>query len=180
MKLVFGPDFPAAPPKGYFITPIFHPNVSKTGEICVNTLKKDWKADCKLSHILMVCAAEIPSLGTAHCPFPCFSRRFWMPDCQDAVPGARGRVRAVGVCAVVCGRGSKGRQWRRKRAPTSHTALKTELHHKTGLPVAFPPPSKNSAASAHRRARMRPNFGNRLHEGFWPICRAPPAPAIWC
>jgi len=27
MKLVFGPDFPSAPPKGYFITPIFHPNV---------------------------------------------------------------------------------------------------------------------------------------------------------
>ena len=28
--------------------------VAKNGEICVNTLKKDWKADCKLSHILMV------------------------------------------------------------------------------------------------------------------------------
>lgn len=54
MKLVFGPDFPSAPPKGYFITPIFHPNVAKNGEICVNTLKKDWKSDCKLSHILMV------------------------------------------------------------------------------------------------------------------------------
>ena len=39
---------------GYFLTRIFHPNISKTGEICVNTLKKDWKADCKLSHILMV------------------------------------------------------------------------------------------------------------------------------
>ena len=54
MKLVYGPDFPSAPPKGYFITPIFHPNVAKNGEICVNTLKKDWKSDCKLSHILMV------------------------------------------------------------------------------------------------------------------------------
>ena len=54
MKLVFGPDFPSAPPKGYFITPIFHPNVAKNGEICVNTLKKDWTSDCKLSHILMV------------------------------------------------------------------------------------------------------------------------------
>jgi ubiquitin-protein ligase len=54
MRLVFGPDFPSAPPKGFFITPIFHPNVAKNGEICVNTLKKDWKADCKLSHILMV------------------------------------------------------------------------------------------------------------------------------
>ena len=54
IKLLFGPEFPAVPPKGFFLTPIFHPNVSKTGEICVNTLKKDWKSDCKLSHILMV------------------------------------------------------------------------------------------------------------------------------
>lgn len=59
MRLVFGPDFPAAPPKGVFVTPIFHPNVSKQGEICVNTLKKDWKADCKLSHILMVCSSRL-------------------------------------------------------------------------------------------------------------------------
>ena len=28
--------------------------MAKNGEICVNTLKKDWKSDCKLSHILMV------------------------------------------------------------------------------------------------------------------------------
>ena len=27
---------------GYFLTKIFHPNVSEKGEICVNTLKKDW------------------------------------------------------------------------------------------------------------------------------------------
>ena len=54
IKLVFGHDFPSAPPKGFFITPIFHPNIAKNGEICVNTLKKDWKSDCKLSHILLV------------------------------------------------------------------------------------------------------------------------------
>ena len=35
-------DFPAVPPKGYFITKIFHPNISTRGEICVNTLKKEW------------------------------------------------------------------------------------------------------------------------------------------
>lgn len=43
MHLVIGPEFPAAPPKGYFSTKIFHPNVSSEGEICVNVLKKDWK-----------------------------------------------------------------------------------------------------------------------------------------
>ena len=54
-ELCAGPDFPAAPPKGYFITPLFHPNVSKAGDICVNTLKKDWQSGCTLRHILVVC-----------------------------------------------------------------------------------------------------------------------------
>jgi ubiquitin-conjugating enzyme E2 S len=54
MKLVLGKNFPSEPPKGYFITKIFHPNVSKNGEICVNTLKKDWKAELGIKHILLV------------------------------------------------------------------------------------------------------------------------------
>jgi ubiquitin-protein ligase len=42
-KLVIGYDFPQTPPKGYFLTKIFHPNVATpSGEICVNTLKRDW------------------------------------------------------------------------------------------------------------------------------------------
>jgi len=53
-KLVLGGDFPSAPPKAYFMTKIFHPNVSKAGEICVNTLKKDWVASHGISHVLMV------------------------------------------------------------------------------------------------------------------------------
>ena len=39
---------------GRFITKIFHPNVSKQGEICVNTLKKDWKPEYGIGHILTV------------------------------------------------------------------------------------------------------------------------------
>eukprot|EP01137_Pigoraptor_chileana_P009679 Opistho-2@58293 len=53
MKLVLCNDFPQAPPKGFFITKIFHPNVSSSGEICVNTLKKDWKPDLGMKHILL-------------------------------------------------------------------------------------------------------------------------------
>ena len=37
---------------GFFLTKIFHPNISKTGDICVNTLKKDWKSDLGLDHVL--------------------------------------------------------------------------------------------------------------------------------
>ncbi|KAM4703812.1 ubiquitin-conjugating enzyme E2 S [Rhinophrynus dorsalis] len=53
MKLILGKDFPAAPPKGYFLTKIFHPNVSTNGEICVNVLKKDWKAELGIRHVLL-------------------------------------------------------------------------------------------------------------------------------
>lgn len=78
VKFKFTEEFPAAPPKckqtrsllhirhpnqhftktrhlnlGWFITKIFHPNVSKQGEICVNTLKKDWKKEYGIAHILV-------------------------------------------------------------------------------------------------------------------------------
>jgi ubiquitin-conjugating enzyme E2 S len=37
------------------LTKIFHPNIRQpTGEICVNTLKKDWKPSHGLRHVLMV------------------------------------------------------------------------------------------------------------------------------
>jgi ubiquitin-conjugating enzyme E2 S len=54
IKLVFCEEFPAKPPKGLFVSRIFHPNVSREGEICVNTLKRDWKASCTLRHVLLV------------------------------------------------------------------------------------------------------------------------------
>ncbi|KAL0272260.1 UNVERIFIED_CONTAM: hypothetical protein PYX00_005305 [Menopon gallinae] len=53
VKLALGKDFPQTPPKGFFLTKIFHPNVAKNGEICVNTLKKDWNPDLSIKHILL-------------------------------------------------------------------------------------------------------------------------------
>lgn len=37
------------------VTKIFHPNISKTGEICVDTLKKGWKKEYGVGHVLIVC-----------------------------------------------------------------------------------------------------------------------------
>lgn len=54
VKLTLGKGFPVEPPKAYFLTKIFHPNVAPNGEICVNTLKKDWKSDLGIKHILLV------------------------------------------------------------------------------------------------------------------------------
>ncbi|GAC98540.1 ubiquitin-conjugating enzyme E2 [Pseudozyma hubeiensis SY62] len=45
-------DFPTHPPRCTFSTPIFHPNVSRTGEICVSSLKKDWKKEYGIERIL--------------------------------------------------------------------------------------------------------------------------------
>jgi hypothetical protein len=47
---------------GYFVTRIFHPNVAKNGEICVNTLKKDWKPTLGLRHVLLVQSCPLADL----------------------------------------------------------------------------------------------------------------------
>ena len=64
-------DYPSAPPKGYFLTRIYHPNISKAGEICVNTLKKDWSSDLGIGHVLQARAPLLLRLAraTPHRPF---------------------------------------------------------------------------------------------------------------
>ncbi|KAJ3041985.1 hypothetical protein HDV00_008276 [Rhizophlyctis rosea] len=53
VQLKLGPHFPQAPPKGYFLTKIFHPNISPSGQICVNTLKKDWTSTSSLEYVFL-------------------------------------------------------------------------------------------------------------------------------
>ncbi|GIL43546.1 hypothetical protein Vafri_1249 [Volvox africanus] len=53
MRLTLPGDFPASPPKGFFITKVFHPNVSTSGDICVNVLKRDWTSETTLRHVFM-------------------------------------------------------------------------------------------------------------------------------
>lgn len=80
LKLVLGSQYPTVPPRGawfapprpcaltripapgFFLTKIFHPNVSEAGDICVNALKRDWKPDLTLGHILKViwCLLIVP------------------------------------------------------------------------------------------------------------------------
>jgi len=55
LKLVLGAEFPTSPPRGFFLTKIYHPNVDiTTGAICVNTLKRDWSSETTFSYILSV------------------------------------------------------------------------------------------------------------------------------
>nr|CAI5826605.1 unnamed protein product [Callosobruchus analis] len=67
VKLSLGKSFPTEPPKAYFLTKIFHPNVAANGEICVNTLKRDWKSDLGIKHILLTikCLLIVPNAESA-------------------------------------------------------------------------------------------------------------------
>lgn len=67
VKLMLGKDFPQLPPKAYFLTKIFHPNVAANGEICVNTLKKDWRPQLGIKHILLTikCLLIVPNAESA-------------------------------------------------------------------------------------------------------------------
>ncbi|CAH1119102.1 unnamed protein product [Phaedon cochleariae] len=67
VKLTLGKGFPTEPPKAHFLTKIFHPNVAPNGEICVNTLKKDWKSDLGIKHILLTikCLLIVPNAESA-------------------------------------------------------------------------------------------------------------------
>lgn len=63
VKLKIPNNFPNTAPKGIFLTKIFHPNISEQGEICVNTLKRDWNPkNWSLSNLFQVikCLLIIP------------------------------------------------------------------------------------------------------------------------
>ena len=62
MKLVLSEDYPNSPPRGFFLTKIFHPNVATNGDIYVNTLKKDWNSQVTIKHVLQVirCLLIVP------------------------------------------------------------------------------------------------------------------------
>eukprot|EP00930_Biecheleria_cincta_P070529 TRINITY_DN58167_c0_g1_i1.p1 TRINITY_DN58167_c0_g1~~TRINITY_DN58167_c0_g1_i1.p1 ORF type:complete len:205 (+),score=47.12 TRINITY_DN58167_c0_g1_i1:150-764(+) len=63
VKICLGAEFPQQPPRAVVLTKIFHPNISPTGEVCVNTLKRDWDpANWSIGHILQVirCLLIVP------------------------------------------------------------------------------------------------------------------------
>ncbi|XP_064477931.1 ubiquitin-conjugating enzyme E2 S-like [Ornithodoros turicata] len=68
VRLVLPKEYPALPPRGFFVTRIFHPNVAvPSGEICVDTLKKDWKPDVGIGQILLTikCLLIVPNPESA-------------------------------------------------------------------------------------------------------------------
>lgn len=53
----FTDNYPNAPPFIIFQTPIYHPNISTMGTICLNILRQNWQPIFTISHVLLcICA----------------------------------------------------------------------------------------------------------------------------
>jgi len=63
VKICLGAEFPLQPPRAFFLTRIFHPNIAPNGDVCVNTLKRDWDPqNWSIGHILQIirCLLIVP------------------------------------------------------------------------------------------------------------------------
>lgn len=49
----FPPNYPCDPPRVVFETPIFHPNIDRTGAICLPLLTHDWRPSSTVATVLL-------------------------------------------------------------------------------------------------------------------------------
>ncbi|XP_052750858.1 ubiquitin-conjugating enzyme E2 S [Galleria mellonella] len=172
VRLVLGREFPAAPPRAYFLTRIFHPNVAAaTGEVCVNTLKRDWRPELGLEHALLAvkCLLIAPNAESALNAEAAallrdryddyFARAKLLADIHARRPPRPPRPRTTPARAPSASAARPPRPAAATASPAAraraHTPTRTRTRTRTRAPRA-PPRIAAASSSAYERLRRHP------------------------
>jgi ubiquitin-conjugating enzyme E2 D/E len=53
LQIQFPIDYPFKPPKVMFLTKVYHPNISSSGNICISILKDEWTPSLTIGKVLL-------------------------------------------------------------------------------------------------------------------------------